>query len=92
VTCRSVFYSCNRDRQNRNDELPSLFDLMRARFELIEVSPSAALPSSRTAHARRGLKRTLRRVAQSIGLVEAGSEGPTAEPFPYVEHLCSVFR
>jgi len=91
MTCRGVFYSCNRDRQNRNDELPSLFDLMRARFELIEVSPSAVLPSSRTARARRGLKRTLRRAAQSIGLVEAGSEGPTAEPFPYVEHLCSAF-
>ena len=30
LTCRGNFYSCNRDRQNRNDELRSLFDLMRA--------------------------------------------------------------
>ena len=92
TTCRGVFYSCNRDRQNRNDELPSLFDLMRVRFELIEVSPPTVVPSSVAARGRRRLKRTLRRVARSMGLVEAGSEGPTAEPFPYVEHLCSVVR
>ncbi len=92
MTCRGVFYSCNRDCQNRNDELPSLFDLMRARFELIDVSPSTVVPSSLAARARRRLKRTLRRVARSMGLVEAGSEGPAAEPFPYVEHLCSVVR
>ena len=29
ATCRGVFYSCNRDHQNRNDELASLFDVMR---------------------------------------------------------------
>jgi len=92
TTCRGVFYSCNRDHQNRNDELPSLFDLMRARFELFEVPPPAPIRSSPAAGARRRLKRTLRRVARSIGLVEAGSECPTAEPYPYVEHLCSVVR
>jgi hypothetical protein len=68
-------YSCNRDRQNRNDELPSLFDLMRARFELNEASQSLTPPSSWKAQARRGLKRTLRRTAKSIGLV-AGARLP----------------
>ncbi|MGO9471596.1 MAG: putative sugar O-methyltransferase [Isosphaeraceae bacterium] len=90
MTCRGVFYSCNRDRQNRNDELPSLFDLMRARFELTEVSPPAVVPASLLARGRRRLKGTLRQLARSIGMVEAASEGPAAEPFPYVEHLCSV--
>jgi hypothetical protein len=89
-TCRGVFYTCNRDRQNRNDELPSLFDLMGARFEMIEVPQPTVLSASRLAHARHGLKRMLRHVARSIGLIEAGSEGPIVEPFPYVEHLCQV--
>ena len=88
TTCRGVLYSCNRDRQNRNNELPSLFDLMRTRFALREISLPAARPISFIAQARGGLKRTLRRAARSIGLVETGAEGPTAEPFPYVEHLC----
>jgi len=90
MTCRGAFYSCNRDRQNRNDELPGLFDLMRTRFELTEVSPSEVLRTPWKARVGRRLKRTLRRVARSAGLVEAGSEGPAAEPFPYVEHLCRV--
>jgi hypothetical protein len=92
TACHGVFYSCNRDRQNRNDELPSLFELMRARFELIEVSPPAVPAPSRADKARRGFKRALRRVAGSMGLGEAVREGPAAEPFPYVEHLCQVRR
>ena len=90
TTCRGVFYSCNRDRQNRNEELPSLFDLMRTRFELTAVSPSAVPPSSWKAQAQGELKQALLRVARSAGLVGAGIEGPTAEPFPYVEHLCQA--
>jgi hypothetical protein len=92
TTCRGVFYSCKRDHQNRNDELPRLFDLMRTRFELTEVPPQVLLPSSWKARARAGLKQSLRRVAQSVGLVDAGIEGPAAEPFPYVEQLCQVRR
>jgi SAM-dependent methyltransferase len=88
VRCRGVFYSCNRDRQNRNEELPGLFDHMRTRFELTEVPPpSDTAPSSWKARLRRGLRRTLRRAARSIGLIGPGSDGPAAEPFPYVEHL-----
>jgi len=87
-SCRGVFYSCNRDRQNRNDELPSLFELMRSRFALTEVRAPAPPPPPLKVRARRRLKRSLRRVAQAIGLVEAGNEGPTVEPFPTVEHLC----
>ena len=91
TNCRGVFYSCNRDRQNRNDELPSLFELMRTRFELTEVPPpSGNLSSSWKVKARRSLKRTLRHLARSVGLLEAGSDGPTTERFPYVEHLCAV--
>jgi hypothetical protein len=89
LTCRGEFYSCNRDRQNRNDELRSLFDLMRARFEMIEASPSD-LPSSWKARAKHGLNRTLRRAAKAIGLIDAGNAGPAVEPFPYVEYLCRV--
>jgi hypothetical protein len=87
-TCRGVFYSCNRDHQNRNDELVSLFDLMRSRFELTEVSKPAPDRSSLGGRVRRRLKRMLRRAAQWMSLVEAAAEGPAAEPFPYVEHFC----
>jgi len=87
-SCRGVFYSCNRDRQNSNDELPSLFELMRSRFALTEVSAPAPPPPPLKVRARRRIRRSLRRVAQAIGLLEAGNEGPPVEPFPNVEHLC----
>ena len=61
MTCRGVFYSCNRDRQHRNDELSSLFDLLRTRFELTEVPPSSVRPSSWKDRTRRRLRRMLRR-------------------------------
>jgi hypothetical protein len=89
ANCRGVFYSCNRDRQTGNDELPSLFDVIRTRFELIEVPPPSGKPSSSwQTRARRMLRRTLRRMARPIGLIDAGGDGPAPEPFPYVEHLC----
>ena len=43
-TCAGDFYSCNRDRQNRNDEMPGLFDLIRTRFDLTDVAPPKRLP------------------------------------------------
>ena len=91
TTCRGPFYSCNRDRQNRNDELPSLFNLMRTRFELSEISqPEPNLSSFWKAQSRHRLKQVLRGMARFVGLVESTSDGPTADPFPFVEHLCSV--
>ena len=87
ATCRGVFYSCNRDHQIRNDELPGLFDLIRTRFDLTEVAPPRGMSSSRNANVRRILRGGVRRLAQSAGLVEPGSAGPSPDPFPFVEHL-----
>jgi hypothetical protein len=36
-TCKGVFYSCNQDHQPRNSELVSLSDLLRERFDVLEV-------------------------------------------------------
>ncbi len=91
AACRGKFYSCNRDRQNRNDELPSLFGLMRTRFDLTEIwHPGAYQSANWKTQGRRRLKQALRRMARFVGLVETGSDGASAEPYPYVEHLCSV--
>jgi len=86
--CRGVFYSCNRDRQNRNDELPGLFDLVRTRFAMTEVSPPPTRPSSARARARQGLKRSWGRAAPARGLAE--SDGLAVDPYPFVEHLCQA--
>ncbi len=86
-TCRGVFYSCNRDRQVRNDELPGLFSLLRTRFDLIEVRQPEGRTLAWRPLLRRKLLGSLRRLARVVGLIESGSDGPSPEPFPFVEHL-----
>ena len=89
-TCRGVFYSCNRDHQTSNDELPGLFDLIGKRFAMRTLPPLSARPHSWKARTRREVRRQLRRVAQRAGLLERGNDGPAADPFPFVEHLCTA--
>lgn len=81
TTCRGTFYSCNRDRQNRNEELAGLFALLRTRFDLTEVPPLPRPPETWKDRTRRAL----RRLARPLGLV--GPDGAGADPFPFVEHL-----
>jgi hypothetical protein len=88
ATCRGVFYSCNRDHQTSNNELPGLFDLIQKRFEMRELPPLSGRPRSWRARTRSEVRRQLRRVAQRAGLLERGNGGPGPDPFPFVEHLC----
>ena len=87
-TCLGAFYSCNRDHQKRNDELPGLFDLIRTRFVMTELPPLSPLTLPLRSRTRRHLKRSLRRVAEVVGLAERGGESTESDPYPFVEHLC----
>lgn len=79
AACEGPFYSCNRDRQNRNDEMPGLFELIRTRFDLEELPPLK--PSGQGGQNR--VRRSLRNLAGALGLASR----PEPEAFPFVEHL-----
>jgi SAM-dependent methyltransferase len=87
ASLRGVFYSCNRDRQVSSNEMPGLFAVIGEQFEMTEVSAPSGQFSSWKARASRRLRRSLRRAARMLGLLEQGA-GPAVEPFPFVEHLC----
>lgn len=88
-TCRGVFYSFNRDRQDRNDELGGLFAMLRARFDVTEVPSPWDRPPGLKRRLRSRTRSALRGAAALVGLAEPLAADP-APAAPYVEHLCRV--
>ncbi len=90
-TCRGVFYSSNQDVQPRNGELANLSDMIRARFDITEVSvgrlPGSLVRRDGTGHK---FRRVLKSAAISLGLWNR-----PAESFPYPpfrEWICKPLR
>lgn len=96
-TCRGVFYSWNQDSHPKNTELGNLSEMIRAMFEITEVSvgklpTSLELPNStgRNDRARYKLRRALKSVAIFMGLWEQPIE---AFPYPpFREWICRPLR
>ncbi len=88
ATCSGVFYSCNRDHQKGNDELPGLFSLIRTRFAMTEAPGLSRPRGSIGTRVRVGLRAAMRRGAGALGLVEGTARGTGDDPHPFVEHLC----
>lgn len=81
-TCRGVLYSCNQDRQPRNLELTNLSELLRERFEAVEILPVQKLPKRSV---KNSIKRGIRTLATMTGFTEK-SESVTIPP--YREFIC----
>jgi hypothetical protein len=95
-TCKGVLYSWNRDHQPRNEELSNLTDLLKQRFDLIEVLDWQQNQEKPKTEHRQSLKLTLRKFLKAAaiytGLLEKpnkmGSETPAIPIPPYHEYIC----
>lgn len=87
-TCTGVFYSWNQDRQGRNKELHNLSDLLRRRFELVEVANWKSLEWTywqlldNPRSLKFKLRENLKDLARSLGIL------PQPTVFPHREYIC----
>lgn len=91
-TCRGVFYSWNDDCQTGNEELSNLSELLRQRFDLLDITEeNLYLEPDNQPTQSSFLRRTLKKIAVRAGVVEeykppryiAGYALPT-----YREYIC----
>jgi putative sugar O-methyltransferase len=95
-TCSGVFYSWNQDHQPRNKELADLSDLLRQRFDLIEVLDWQLDNGKKKIGTRQKLKLKLREILKTtavlVGLLDRPEKiGPVHKPSPdppYREYVC----
>jgi len=95
-TCRGTFYSWNRDHQPRNKELSNLSELLRQRFDLIEVLDWEVNKTEKEIEAREKLKSKLREILKSIAILvgllsrpeKASSTHTPVSDLPYREYIC----
>jgi hypothetical protein len=94
-TCRGVFYSYNQDHQPRNRELSNLSDLLRQRFDLMEVVNAKEKIGIRR-RTKLKLRETLKTAAILVGLLDRPDKiGPVRKPAPdltYREYICKPLR
>lgn len=90
-TCRGAFYSWNQDHQPRNKELFNLSDLLKQRFDLIEVLDWQPAGAKGKRKLELKLRRTLKTIAILVGLLDRreniGSR-KSASDLPHREYIC----
>ena len=95
-TCRGIFYSYNRDHQPRNSELANLSELLRQRFDLVEVLDWESHPRKERVATRKRLNAKLRVTLKTIGMLVGLLDRPDKvggvipDHLPYREYICKA--
>lgn len=79
-TCQGVFYSWNEDRQSLNKEMTSVSELIKRRFEVVEVTEENLYiePATSTDSTIRKLIKT---AAVSAGIIKRNPPAPVIPPY-----------
>lgn len=88
ATTTGVFYSLNQDKQPANNQLSNLSEMLRNKFELIEIK-SLLLAHNQVKQMsgkKYKLRKALKSVASFVGLLEQPAFSPA--PYPYREYIC----